>query len=40
MDFKLTYATMFDPPAEFHERFEAALAKVGGSLGQSQTLVE
>ena len=27
-DFKLTYSTMFDPPAELHARFEAALAKI------------
>ena len=27
MSFKLTYATMFDPPEEMHERFEAALAR-------------
>ena len=26
MEFKLTYSTMFDPPASLHERFEAALA--------------
>ncbi|HET9693895.1 MAG TPA: aldehyde dehydrogenase family protein, partial [Steroidobacteraceae bacterium] len=33
MGFRLTYATMFDPPAEMHERFEAALAQVRGRLG-------
>jgi len=32
--FKLTYATMFDPPAELHTRFEEALARVKGKLGQ------
>jgi hypothetical protein len=26
-DFKLTYASMFNPPEEVHERFEATLAK-------------
>jgi len=31
--FRLTYSTMFDPPAELHERFEAALAGVRGRLG-------
>jgi 1-pyrroline-5-carboxylate dehydrogenase len=31
--FKLTYSTMFDPPPELHERFDAALAGVKGSLG-------
>jgi 1-pyrroline-5-carboxylate dehydrogenase len=33
VDFKLTYATMFDSPVALHERFEAALAKVRSSLG-------
>jgi 1-pyrroline-5-carboxylate dehydrogenase len=33
MSFKLTYSTMFNPPAEMHERFEAALAKVEAGLG-------
>jgi len=28
MSFKLTYATMFNPPEELHARFEAALARV------------
>ena len=31
--FKLTYSTMFDPPEELHQRFEAALAGVKGRLG-------
>jgi 1-pyrroline-5-carboxylate dehydrogenase len=35
MDFKLTYATMFNPPAAFHDRFDAALAQVRGSLGET-----
>lgn len=35
MAFKLTYSTMFDPPAELHERFEAALAEVRNELGRS-----
>jgi 1-pyrroline-5-carboxylate dehydrogenase len=33
MDFKLTYSTMFDPPASLHERFEAALGRVRAGLG-------
>ncbi|HJV88925.1 MAG TPA: aldehyde dehydrogenase family protein [Holophagaceae bacterium] len=33
MTFKLTYATMFDPPAEMHDRFEAALVEVRSGLG-------
>ena len=31
--FKLTYATMFNPPEEFHRRFESALASVKASMG-------
>ena len=33
MSFKLTYATMFDPPEELHRRFEAALEAVRARLG-------
>jgi 1-pyrroline-5-carboxylate dehydrogenase len=33
MDYKLTYSTMFNPPAALHERFEAALARVRSQLG-------
>ena len=33
MSFRLTYATMFDPPPEMHERFDAALVKVRSTLG-------
>jgi acyl-CoA reductase-like NAD-dependent aldehyde dehydrogenase len=33
MSFRLTYATMFDPPEALHERFEAALGTVRGRLG-------
>ncbi len=35
MSFKLTYATMFNPPEELHARFEAALARVRARLGAS-----
>ena len=38
MSFKLTYATMFNPPAEMHERFEAALGRVRAGLGASHRL--
>ena len=31
--FKLTYSTMFDPPAALHERFDAALDRVRATLG-------
>ena len=27
-DFKLTYATMFNPPEELHTRFDAGLDKI------------
>ena len=33
MNFRLTYATMFDPPEAMHERFESALDAVTANLG-------
>jgi acyl-CoA reductase-like NAD-dependent aldehyde dehydrogenase len=38
MSFRLTYATMFNPPEAMHERFEAALAKVSARLGERHGL--
>lgn len=38
MTFKLTYATMFDPPEELHTRFEAAMKRVRAQLGGSHPL--
>src|SRR6476661_2273135 len=38
MNFKLTYATMFNPPAEMHTRFDAALAQLNRSLGETHPL--
>jgi acyl-CoA reductase-like NAD-dependent aldehyde dehydrogenase len=38
MSFRLTYATMFDPPDELHERFDTALARVRGTLGRRHHL--
>jgi len=38
-DFKLTYATMFNPPEEMHVRYEAALAQVTANLGQACAMV-
>ena len=35
MAFKLTYATMFDPPEELHERFEAAVANCRANMGNT-----
>src|SRR3972149_601090 len=37
--FKLTYATMFDPPLEMHTRFEAALAKVKSNIGKDHGML-
>ncbi|HEU0202259.1 MAG TPA: aldehyde dehydrogenase family protein [Burkholderiaceae bacterium] len=34
VEFKLTYATMFDPPQSLHERFDAARAGVRERLGR------
>ena len=33
MTFRLTYATMFNPPEAMHERFEAAMHRVSAGLG-------
>lgn len=38
MSFKLTYATMFSPPEELHERFEAGMTRTLGRLGASHPL--
>ncbi|MEX0787489.1 MAG: aldehyde dehydrogenase family protein [Anaerolineales bacterium] len=37
--FRLTYATMFDPPERLHTQFEAALAKVKQGLGADHPLL-
>ena len=37
--FKLTYATMFNPPEELHTRFEDALAKVKSNLGKEYGMI-
>lgn len=37
--FKLTYATMFNPPEELHTRFDAALARVKASLGREYAMI-
>jgi 1-pyrroline-5-carboxylate dehydrogenase len=37
--FKLTYATMFNPPEEMHTLFEQALAKVKAALGQEHAMI-
>ena len=38
MNFKLPYATMFNPPAEMHTRFDAALTELNRSLGATHPL--
>jgi len=38
MSYKLTYATMFDPPADLHARFDAALAETEKRLGAEHLL--
>jgi len=38
MAFRLTYATMYNPPEAMHEGFEAALARVEGGLGGKHAL--
>jgi acyl-CoA reductase-like NAD-dependent aldehyde dehydrogenase len=38
MNFKLTYATMFNPPADMHTKFDAALAALNASLGATHAL--
>ena len=37
--FKLTYATMFNPPDELHTRFDDALAKTRASLGKEYAMI-
>lgn len=37
--FKLTYATMFNPPEEMHTRFEKALAGVKSKLGKNHPML-
>ncbi len=37
--FKLTYATMFDPPESLHAQFEAALAAVRANLGRDHGMI-
>jgi 1-pyrroline-5-carboxylate dehydrogenase len=38
MSFKLTYASMYNPPAELHTRFDAAMAEVKAALGARHPL--
>jgi len=38
-EFKLTYSTMFEPPAELHRRFELSLAKIKAGLGSEHAML-
>lgn len=38
-DFKLTYATMFNPPPELHTRYDEALARVKAGLGREHAML-
>jgi len=38
MSFKLTYSTMFDPPAQLHANFDAAVARALAKLGGRHAL--
>jgi len=37
--FKLTYATMYNPPEELHTNFDASLAKLKANLGKEQAML-
>src|SRR3990172_10394219 len=38
-DFKLTYATMFNPPEELHRGFDKAVAKLKVNLGKEYGMI-
>ena len=38
-EFKLTYASMFDPPEELHTLYDAALPKVKASTGKTHGMI-
>ncbi len=38
-DFRLTYATMFDPPEELHTHFNEALTEARANLGQEYAMI-
>ena len=37
--FKLTYATMFNPPESLHTEFDAAIAKTKANMGQEYGMI-
>ena len=38
-DFRLTYATMYDPPEALHQEYEAALEAVRGAMGAEHAMI-
>jgi 1-pyrroline-5-carboxylate dehydrogenase len=38
-NFKLTYATMFNPPEELHTQYDAALAKIKANMGKEYAMI-
>jgi 1-pyrroline-5-carboxylate dehydrogenase len=38
-NYKLTYASMYDPPEELHTRFEKALVDVQTNLGKQYGMI-
>ena len=38
-DFKLTYSTMFNPPQELHDGFDAGLKQVRAGLGKEYGMI-
>jgi 1-pyrroline-5-carboxylate dehydrogenase len=38
-DFRLTYSTMYDPPEELHQKYEAALGQVRDSMGAEHAMI-
>jgi hypothetical protein len=37
--FKLTYATMYNPPEELHANFDSSLAKLKTNLGKEHAMI-
>ncbi len=38
-EFRLTYATMYDPPSELHTHFEEEVTKIKANLGQDYAMI-
>ena len=39
MEFKITYATIFNPPEELHTKYDTALKKIKASLGKEYAMI-